>query len=862
MSPIDIILRLLGAESVRQGIRNVSAEFRQSGAAAKSSYQEAQGAAKGQVQATNAVAAASRAATAQARQQTAEIRQRGASEKQASDAVIGGYRRQEAASRAATAGIKQQATAQKQVGDAAVSASRQQIAAANSVTAANRAVTSGIQQQINANRLAVQEARKTAQAQKQAAIPQSGLSGKLSALNQGLPGERRANLENAVGKMGGLGMGMMGAAAAGGVVLGKGLLNADEIKRTRKSIAFSLGGDEGEADKRIGQLKEIDRNSSFDFQGLSANFNNLLGKGFGAEEAMDLMKRTGDVTARTQGGQTELTAIIRQFGQIRSGGRASMQDINAISEGGGLPIIKILESQLGQERIKGVMSGDAPLSSEEFFTAFNAGVEKYKGGMKEANDSLAGDLSNLVSALYQASEATNGLLAPVRTVVQMFTSAIDVFNGLPEPLKTVLSYGGAFGILAVGFGGLILSFLAGIGRAALGIEALKLSMDSLGNKAGATAIKTGVGGAVGAAGEIASGAVGKVGLAGKVAAVARKVALPIAAVAATAYGASKLNEGMGAAGHGTDKELEKEHGTWGKIWARGGKWVGRTFLGDHDTGDNFDGGPQGAAKPTGLKDKLKAITSVTSGPASIAGALTSNIAMSSASPQTFAASLPSTSRAGDATSNPYKDDIRSLEDQIRAAKGKENKERRDALKEQLITTRRASQDWNTAHRAQLKEARDNEREAKTAAKAAEKTSDAATKRGASENEAQIDADLDVKIARLEAAKEGVGKSQAKALDYQIALLTAQKNYRGEMARIEGMDDDDPAAKASARKVAQIKYDKDVQIAQIGRDKYKIAANALRAAMKAGTSVFGFAGVPSGPASVAGAGAAFNDGSMF
>lgn len=287
----------------------------------------------------------------------------------------------------------------------------------------------------------------------------------------------------------------MAAGAVGLAGFGKTALDAGEYNRMRAGLRGQLDPERGKGagDAFLLQLQDFDRRSPFDLKETLSQAQSAIAQGFKPEELLNqsgtgLFDQLGDAIARGGGTSDNFGAALRQIAQIKSKGGASMQDLNALAEGGKLAIIPTVKAVLGEQRATEVLSGQKKLTSDELFKQVLPAIgQKNKGGMGEAVEGLPGQLANLQSALFLLSQTIGQHVLPVVSIlVTSATWLADAIRGTDGPLMKVLVLMGLFGTAAVTFGMGLIFVMAMAGQAALGLQALNASLVQTGVVSGAT----------------------------------------------------------------------------------------------------------------------------------------------------------------------------------------------------------------------------------------------------------------------------------------------------------------------------------------------------------------------------------------
>jgi hypothetical protein len=307
--------------------------------------------------------------------------------------------------------------------------------------------------------------------------------------------DKFSNLSDASRTATQVGAGLSVFGGAGLALIGKSTMDAGELNRMKAGISGTLGSNEQGA-AFVEQVRQFDlRNAGLDFRGAMGTAQNALAQGFKPEELLNsqgtgLMDKVGNAVVLAGGGPEQFNAVFKQLAQIRSKGKASQQDINAITEGGRINVRDMLKNFVSPERFQEIISGGGQATSQEVFGAMDKSLSdpKYAKGAAEMLKQLPVQIDNLKSSLFQLSADFGQFYIPIAQEAATFTNGLVIaFKNLPGPLKGLVAYGGLafFGVVTL-VGGLLT--LVGIsGQAFIGVMALNAAMEEEGIVAGLTA---------------------------------------------------------------------------------------------------------------------------------------------------------------------------------------------------------------------------------------------------------------------------------------------------------------------------------------------------------------------------------------
>jgi len=306
----------------------------------------------------------------------------------------------------------------------------------------------------------------------------------------------------------------LGAAAAYGVSV------AASMETTQIAFETLLGSAEA-AGSYVEQLRDDAAATPFEFAGLSASAQRLVGMGLNAEQARLTTLALGDAVAAVGGGTPELQRASTAFGQMAAKGKTSMEELQQLAENN-IPAVRYLAEGMGvsvAEAMAKVSAGG--VSAAEGMKAIMAGiVANSAGAMEKQSATLTGRLSTLKDdvgnvlgeAFAPLRDVLSQLLAPLTTVA---TTAVDAMQPLIDGATEAARYVGALlaafsalspgvrafamqaavvGLALAAAAGAMGTFSAGVGAAAAPIAQTASVLGSLGSAAsGAVAVISGAG---------------------------------------------------------------------------------------------------------------------------------------------------------------------------------------------------------------------------------------------------------------------------------------------------------------------------------------------------------------------------------
>jgi|TARA_Y100000114_G_scaffold157089_1_gene187025 hypothetical protein len=231
-------------------------------------------------------------------------------------------------------------------------------------------------------------------------------------------------------------------------------------------------------------IQTFAQRTPFDIQTLSRAFIQLGGAGIAPTEK--LLTTFGDAASVTTDKVRTFEALVKVF-QRSVGGGLGLEELNIINEAG-IPVLKILQDELGLARHKIAEFGQSAEGAAKIMEVLNEGLDaRFAGAMANASDNLSVRLSNLgIAANNTLLEiGKGGLNDAIKLTSDNLTTGITRTNNFARVLGSVLGRALVFVNehfdklikFSVGFAGFVLgrsALAAGIGVFQLG-KALALA---------------------------------------------------------------------------------------------------------------------------------------------------------------------------------------------------------------------------------------------------------------------------------------------------------------------------------------------------------------------------------------------------
>ncbi len=665
------------------------------------------------------------------------------------------------------------------------------------------------------------------------------VTGKMRNLDKAITQTRFEGINEKLGQVRNIGMGMIATGAAGAYAIGKGVQNAGTMEGYHNALTRQFGNEGGE--DQLQRTKEFAKATPFSFEGAMKNQQMLAAIGFQRDELIPAMTALGNVAAAGGQGEEVLDRLAVNLGQIKNMEHPQEIDLKQFAYAG-VNIEKIISAALGKQTNREEIKA---MSGEDFVRAFvkGANMPTAQGGVGDAMEvqmnTLPGQISMLTDSFFQLGAVMGSyLLPPIKFVTSVLTWLSDAFQAIPAPMQAILSYGAALavGFLLLGGGILVLGAVGAQAVISLGFFGISVA---------------GAGTAAAVAGTEAAGAsVGFGAVALALLPVALTIVLVIAALAALVGAFYLLYKGatwLWDKLTGKDKEVEAAGNKADEIALKNdneqrdkrgqkqrtlrefvaGKEAGETVT-DADLAnttysssdlDKIESNRQQSDMKSQMADAQRQMDALRSG------------AMSPTTPAALGratlpvAAIPAAASFGSSSG------IEALEDQVAQSRKKYDA---DSPQEELRLARRgekhdrsALREAKATERAQNKTQRETERERKKAERADARErkrierEEHKAAREAARNERITDRDdLAVTKARnannsedlisslqddLDAAHDAKDAARVRALTYQIENAKAEETYANAMAAAAQNDD---THRASQEEVARLNLQHD------------------------------------------------------
>ncbi len=213
---------------------------------------------------------------------------------------------------------------------------------------------------------------------------------------------------------------------------------------TSKIGFTTLLGSEDAAMKHLDELQDFAAKTPFQFRDLVEDSQRMQAFGFESKRVIPILTAVGDALSATGSISKEsLDGVLRQMGQMRSVGRVTAEDMNAITDHG-IPAWDLLSKAIGKTvaetrklaeagKINGTMAVEAIAAQME---------ARYGGQMDKVSNTLTGRLSNLEDVRDRAQgiatqSLSNDLSKSIDAALKQGDLAITIAHGLDTAIAPV-----------------------------------------------------------------------------------------------------------------------------------------------------------------------------------------------------------------------------------------------------------------------------------------------------------------------------------------------------------------------------------------------------------------------------------------
>ena len=190
-------------------------------------------------------------------------------------------------------------------------------------------------------------------------------------------------------------IGLIAGATAAVVGLGRGMLGNAADTEVFRARFETLLRDVAQGNALFEELQEFADHTPFSDPATFRGAEKLLNFGFQARDIIPIMTDLGDAVGADE---ERFGRAALALGQMQAKGRASMEEINQLTEAG-IPAFAILAEKLGLSQKAMQNLGAAGIESERAIAAIREGIrERFGGGMERAAQTTTGLVSNLIAA--------------------------------------------------------------------------------------------------------------------------------------------------------------------------------------------------------------------------------------------------------------------------------------------------------------------------------------------------------------------------------------------------------------------------------------------------------------------------------
>ncbi len=222
------------------------------------------------------------------------------------------------------------------------------------------------------------------------------------------------------------------ATKIGGIVLlfkglKTGIAQAADFEQIDTSFEVLIGNVD-KAKQVVGELRDFSASTPLQFQTITKGAQNLMAFGIEADSVKTKMEMLGNAS---MGNEQKLDSLVRAYGKINAKGKASLEELNMITEAG-VPILQTLADQYGvstEELFKMISAGKVGFADvDQALTSLTTGTGQFAGMLEKQSQTLNGVMSTFKDNLnLTLAELMETLLPAIK---QVLTSIIDMMGRL------------------------------------------------------------------------------------------------------------------------------------------------------------------------------------------------------------------------------------------------------------------------------------------------------------------------------------------------------------------------------------------------------------------------------------------------
>jgi tape measure domain-containing protein len=252
------------------------------------------------------------------------------------------------------------------------------------------------------------------------------------------------------------------AAAVAGITsavkVAKGSLQeAAKMEQIDTSFNVLIGNAE-KARQVLSDLRDFSASTPLQFETITKGAQNLMAFGIAAEDVQQKMEMLGNVS---QGQADKLESVVRAYGKIRAKGKASLEELNMMTEAG-IPILEGLSDNLEvstDELFKMITAGKVGFGEvDQALQAMTTGTGQFAGMLEKQAGTFSGLVSTYKDNIALAmDEIGQSMLPAAKTITQDLIGGIqrfrdsdafddlkDAFENLGGWITDVVKEGGPF----------------------------------------------------------------------------------------------------------------------------------------------------------------------------------------------------------------------------------------------------------------------------------------------------------------------------------------------------------------------------------------------------------------------------------
>jgi tape measure domain-containing protein len=248
-----------------------------------------------------------------------------------------------------------------------------------------------------------------------------------------------------------------------------------DMTRETSEIAFeTMIGSADKARTHLDKLEAFAAKSPFEFPDILKADQRLLAFGANADTTLATLQAISDATAAAGGGSEKYNRIALAFGQIRSKGKLSAEEMLQLAEAG-LPAWGILAQEMGTSVPRAMKAAErGTIGADQALRMLESGIDRrYKGLSERMAGTTAGAISNIKDlGRFMLADTMKPVFLKLRDILKGVADTMSSVRAgmmlLPKPSRDVIT---TIGALTIAIAPLLLA-LGAVGTAVGGLQTL------------------------------------------------------------------------------------------------------------------------------------------------------------------------------------------------------------------------------------------------------------------------------------------------------------------------------------------------------------------------------------------------------